>query len=138
MNDDLRRYLLPGLPVDKIRECYSRADGNEIGSRKFFSERSSAALAANAFGYFLGERASDLPPLLGTETLGWPASGIELEAVVRFPWSGGHHPCLDVLIDTNAALIGVESKRYEPFDTKGPVEFSEAYSRDVWGDEMAR
>ena len=130
-------HLLPGLPNARIAACYARAAGNELESGKFFSPESSAGLVANTFGYFL-ERAAELPPLPGTEALGWPARNIDLEAVVRFPWRGGEHPCLDVWIDTNAALIGVESKRYEPFRAPPEREFSEAYTRDVWGNEMRR
>ena len=59
-----------------------------------------------------------------------------LEAIVRFPWTGGRHPCLDVLIATSTALIGVESKRYEPFRPKTADELSDAYWRPVWGSEM--
>ena len=58
------------------------------------------------------------------------------EAVVRFPWAGGRHPCLDLLIETKGALIGVESKRYEPFRSKSKPKISDAYTRDVWGDRM--
>src|SRR5947209_2825083 len=109
--------LLPGLPVDRILACYAAAPGNEIESGKFFSPESSAALAANTFGYFLN-RLADLPPLPGCPKLGWPACDLGLEAIVRFPWSGGKHPCLDALVETRDALIGIESKRYEPFRAK--------------------
>jgi hypothetical protein len=34
------------------------------------------------------------------------------------------------------ALIGIESKRFEPFRAKNPIAFSDAYSRNVWGDDM--
>ena len=135
IDEDLRHYLLPGLPVERIRACYAGAAGNEIESGKFASNESSAALAANTFGFFLIQPET-LPPLPGTEDLGWPASTVELERVVRFPWSGGRHPCLDVLIGTQTALIGVESKRYEPFRPKSTAELSDAYDRDVWGKEM--
>ena len=30
---------------------------------------------------------------------------------MRFPWRGGRHPCLDVLITTETALIGVEFRK---------------------------
>jgi hypothetical protein len=130
-------YLLPGLPVERIKACYARAAGNEIDSGKFFSEESSAGLAANAFGFFL-DRPADLPPLPEVERAGWPALRVELEEVVRFPWSGGRHPCLDVLIETDTSLIGVESKRYEPFRTKSAATLSDAYWREVWGNAMSR
>jgi hypothetical protein len=81
-----------------------------------------------------------LPALPAGQVWGWPASSLHLEALVRFPWSGGHHPCLDVLIATPHSLIGVEAKRYEPFRPKSqadPVsDWSEAYWRQVWGDSM--
>jgi hypothetical protein len=43
---------------------------------------------------------------------------------------------LDVLVATTTALIGVESKRFEPFRPKPPPSLSEAYWRPVWGDRM--
>ena len=133
--DPLASALLPGLPINLIRACYAAAPGNEIASGKFSSPESSAALAANAFGPFL-LRPAGLPPLPGTEGWGWPASWVRLEKVVRFPWTGGRHPCLDALIETRTALIGIESKRYEPFRTKAAVSLSDAYWRPVWGDAM--
>lgn len=140
--DDLSRCLLPGLPVDRIRACFERSRGNEIGSGKLASDESSAALAANAFGFFL-DRPGVLPPLPGCAGDGWPATSVDLEAQMRFPWRGGLHPWLDAAISTSAALIGVESKRYEPFRTSKTLApskpaFSEAYSRHVWGDAMGR
>jgi hypothetical protein len=118
MIDDL---FLPGLPVEVIRAAYLNAPGNEIESGKFVSPESSAALVANAFGLFLTDPAS-LPAIPGTLDCGWPATSIALESIVRFPWTGGRHPCLDVLIATKDALIGIESKRYEPFRTKAEAE----------------
>src|SRR4051812_32608329 len=104
---------LPGLPVDLITAAYAGAPGNEIASGKMLSAESSSALVANTFGYFLG-RPQQLPALPGCGDLGWPAIGLTLEMLVRFPWSGGRHPCLDAVIETNASVIGIESKRYEP------------------------
>lgn len=132
MDDEL---FLPELPADLLRAVYLAAPGNEIGSGKFASPESSAALCANAFGLFL-EKPELLPPLPGTLDFGWPAELVEPEQIVRFPWSGGRHPCLDVLIVTSTALIGVESKRFEPFRTKQPQPWSEAYWRSKWGDQM--
>jgi Restriction Endonuclease associating with ARP len=132
VDDDL---FLPGLPVASIRAAYMAASGNEIGSGKFANPESSAALVANAFGLFL-DRPATLPPLPGTSDCGWPAQSIALEATLRFPWSGGRHPCLDVLIATGGAVIGVESKRYESFRPKDEGEMSDAYWRPVWGAEM--
>lgn len=133
--EKLRQALLPELPVEAVYEAYAGAAGKELDG-KFFEPRSSSALAANAFGFFLN-RPELLPPLPGTEAYDWPARALSLEAVVRFPWAGGRHPHLDVLITTASALIGIESKRYEPFDDPGAAEWSEAYWRDCWGDLMA-
>jgi len=109
--------LLPGLPIVRILACYAAAAGNEIESGKFSSPESSAALAANTFGYFLG-RPADLPPLPGCLQLGWPARDLGLEACV-FPqvlpvqpvWMSGIRSgpsCMRVLI-TPGRLSSVET-----------------------------
>ncbi|HVX99287.1 MAG TPA: hypothetical protein VHA55_05800 [Pseudorhodoplanes sp.] len=129
--------FLPGLPIDRILACYAGAPGKEIESGKLASRESSAALVANAFGYFLG-RATKLPLLPGCADLGAPANdeALDLEVLVRFPWSGGRHPCLDAIIETETALIGVESKRFEPFRPRKMPSLSEAYWRPLWGEAM--
>lgn len=127
--------FLPGLPIDLILAAYLNAPGNEIESGKFASPESSAALVANTFGLFLDKPAT-LPALPGTEDCGWPASSLSLEAIVRFPWAGGRHPCLDALIVTSTCLIGVESKRFEPFRSKGRVQMADTYCRPKWGPDM--
>jgi hypothetical protein len=133
--EDIEPFLLAGLPRELIRASYAAAPGNEIESGKFASPESSAVLVANAFGFFL-DRPQDLPAFPDTDPLGWPASSVTLEVPVRFPWSGGRHPCLDVLIETETSLIGIESKRHEPFRRKSRVSLSDAYWRPVWGDRM--
>ncbi len=55
---------------------------------------------------------------------------------MRFPWRAGRHPWLDVAVETETALIGIESKRFEPFRDKKGATFSAAYDRLVWGDAM--
>lgn len=129
--------ILPGLPVDLIWERLKDAPGSEIESGKFFSPESSAALVANGFGFFLNTPTA-LPPLPIGDDLEWRPSSVNLEEQVRFPWTGGRHPWLDVLIELPDAIIGVESKRYEPFRSKVEPKFSEAYWRSVWGDDMGR
>ena len=101
--------FVAGLPVERIEAAYRAAGGNEIDSGKFANCKSSAALAANTFGRFCFECANDLPALPGTEGFAWPATFAEPEVSLRFPWSGGRHPWLDVVIATNGALIGVEA-----------------------------
>ena len=127
--------FLPGVPGAEIESILDAAPGNEIGTGKFDSPESSAALTVNAFGFFL-RRASDLPPLPGCEREVWPARSLFVEAGLRFPWRGGRHPVLDCLVETPSALIGIESKRFEPLRSKGPPSLSDAYWRPVWGDRM--
>lgn len=127
--------FLPGVPGPEIEEIFGAAPGNEIESEKFDSPESSAALAANAFGFFL-RRPSDLPALPGCEGQSWPALSLSLEVEVRFPWPGGRHPVLDVLVTTQSALIGIESKRFEPFRAKRASSLSDAYWRPKWGKRM--
>jgi hypothetical protein len=129
--------VLSGLPVTRILARYAGAAGNEIDSGKFTSPESSACLAANTFGFFLDDRAAMLPPLPRAE-IWWPAKRVELEEQARFPWAGGRHPSLDAVVETSTALIGVESKRYEPFRSKARGSLSEAYWREVWGPSMRR
>lgn len=129
--------LLPHLPAARIRACYEAAPGNEIASGKFASPESSAALAANVWGFFI-ERPDALPALPGSAAQGWRAQSITCEAIIRFAWSGGRHPCLDARIDTDDEIIGVESKRYEPFRGHSAPKLSDAYWRPVWGERMSR
>jgi len=125
--------FLPDLPIDDILACLARSPGNEVKSGKFDSPDSSAALVANAFGWFLN-RPEGLPPLPGVPA--GQVTAVTLEAEMRFPWSGGRHPWLDVGISTTTTLIGVESKRYEPFRPQKQSGFSEVYDRPVWGEKM--
>lgn len=127
--------LLPGVSLDAVYSAYERALGKEISSGKFFSPESSSALVANCFGWFC-DRPGDLPPLPGGENWGWPASAITLEATMRFPWRGGRHPWLDVAVETATSVIGIESKRYEPYRSDEEGVMSKAYWRPVWGDRM--
>ena len=126
---------LPGVPAEEIEAIFRAAPGNEIGRGKFDSPESSAALAGNAFGFFL-HRAGMLPPLPGCEQARWPAESLAIEKTIRFPWNGGRHPVLDALLVTPNALIGFESKRFEPFRENRIAHFSPAYRRPVWGGRM--
>ena len=132
----MSQRFLPGVPGEAIEQIFSRAPGNEMTSGKFDSPESSAALAANAYGFFL-HRPLDLPLLPACSSEAWPALSLTLEKTVRFPWSSGRHPVLDVLVTTPSELIGIESKRFEPFRKKGTPSLSDAFWRPVWGDRMA-
>ena len=127
--------FLPGVPGAAVLAALARSPGNEVASGKFDSPESSAALAVNAFGWFL-ERPRSMLPLPGVP-MGLPEA-LEIEAELRFPWSGGRHPWLDVAITTANTLVGVESKRYEPFRPRKATTFSEAYDTRDWGKGMAR
>ncbi len=74
--------FLPGVPEDKVREVYGRAAGNEIASGKFASPQSSAALAANGFGWFL-DRPSDCPLFPPIADLSAPVRAVEIERELR-------------------------------------------------------
>lgn len=128
--------FLPGVPETYVRERLEQAGGDEIGSGKFTHPESSAALAANAFGWFI-DRPALLPTLPGAEATG-PAEQIEIEYCARFPWAGGRHPWLDAAVISATHLIGIESKRFEPFRDAKAASFSAAYDRSVWGHRMAR
>lgn len=131
----MKSLLLPGVPEVLVRASLAKAGGDEIGSGKFANPQSSAALAANGFGWFL-ERPGLLPafPCLGD--VDWPATTVDIERQMRFPWHGGRHPWLDAAVETGTTLIGVESKRFEPFRSGKVAKLSDAYDRDVWGGGM--
>ena len=131
----MSNFLLPHLPAEEILAAYAKAPGNELAAGKMSSPESSAALVANTFGFFL-RRPHDLPPLPNLSDAGWPAENVALEECARFPWRGGYHPWLDAMVETSTHLIGIESKRYEPFRSHADGTFSKAYERPVWGDDM--
>jgi hypothetical protein len=129
-------WFVPGVPAEPVLACYGRAAGNEIRSGKFGSPESSAALVANTFGFFL-ERPWDLPPLPCGEVRSWSARSVDLEVPLAFPWRGGRRPWIDVLIETASEVIGIESKRYEPYRAAKAPQLSNTYWRQVWGERMA-
>ncbi len=126
--------FLPGVAVQHVLGRLAKAGGNEVESGKFASPESSAALAVNCFGWFI-PRPELLPPFPGLRAA-FPAELVDVEYQARFPWAGGRHPWLDAVVITASHLIGVESKRFEPFRDKKSVSLSSAYDRPVWGDAM--
>jgi len=128
--------FLPGVPADHVLGRLAASPGNEVDSGKIASPESSSLLAVNCFGWFI-PRPERLPALPGLEHTGTPEI-IDVEFCARFPWSGGKHPWLDAMVQTSSTLIGIESKRFEPFRDDKTVDFSEAYDRDVWGNNMKR
>lgn len=133
---DLNFTFLPGVPTDYVLDRLKNAGGDEIGSGKFASPESSAALAVNTFGWF-HERPASLPMFSVLPCSASPVTAVEVEYCARFPWSGGRHPWLDAFIETSEEIIGVESKRFEPYrGRRHKIELSEAYDRKVWHDRM--
>jgi hypothetical protein len=61
---------------------------------------------------------------------------VDVEYCARFPWSGGRHPWLDAVVETAAHLIGVESKRFEPYRGQKRVSLAASYDRKAWGEGM--
>lgn len=126
--------FLPGVPASHVLARLAKAGGGEVESGKLLSPESAAALAVNCFGWFI-ERPEKLPALKGVEAAGIPEL-VDVEFCARFPWSGGRHPWLDAVVQTPTTIIGIESKRFEPFRDVKTVSLSDAYDRPVWGDKM--
>lgn len=133
---DLADFLLPGVPFARVRARLEDAAGNELASGEFASPESSAALAVNCFGWFIS-RPSRFPSLPGID-INDTVEMVDVEFTARFPWAGGRHPWLDAIVQTPKMLIGIESKRFEPFRDNKSVSLSSAYDRPVWGSNMRR
>lgn len=132
---ELASYLLPGVPVDRVAAALGAAAGQELASGKFGSPESSSALAVNGFGTFLNNPGA-LPPFPCLDDLDWPALSVDIERQMRFPWGGGRHPWLDAAVETATHLIGVESKRFEPFRDSKLAKLSPKYSSYEWDERM--
>jgi hypothetical protein len=128
--------ILPGLPTEIICREHLKFDDNEIESGRILSSRSSAVVVANTFGPFL-QNPNLLPSFIDHLNF-TPATFVGLEHCAYFPWSRSHgrHPRLDVMMESEDHLIGIEAKRYEPFDQQRPAIFKKAYWLPVWGDRM--
>ena len=111
---------LPKVPGAQIERSLSKgAYRREIAPRenappRIDSKVSSAALVMNAFGYFF-EKPSALPLLPDCKDYWWPPRKLMFEKPLNFPWKGGRHPELDVVVSTKSVVLGIESKRYESF-----------------------
>ena len=127
--------FLPDLPVDGIVECLKRSPGHEFRTGKMDSPDSSAALVANAFGWFLN-RAAQMPLIRGVPS--GQVTAVTLEQEMRFPWKDGRHPWLDVGMESATTLIGIESRRYEPFRPAKASGFAEVYDRPVWREKLPK
>jgi hypothetical protein len=133
--DELASHLLPGVSIERVAAALGAAAGQELASGKFGSPESSSALAVNGFGPFL-ESPGAVPPFPCLHDLDWPALSVDIERQMRFPWAGGRHPWLDAAVETATHLIGVESKRFEPFRDSKLAKLSPKYSSHGWGGDM--
>jgi hypothetical protein len=130
----MSELFVAGVPAEHVLDRLAKAGGHEVESRKLESPESSAALAVNTFGWFY-QRPASLPPFPGLHA-DYPPTCVDVEYCARFPWSGGRHPWLDAIVETPQHLIGIESKRFEPYRDRKTVSLSAAYDRKVWGDGM--
>mgnify|MGYP001770340403 FL=1 len=98
--------ILPGVPVQQVIDRFAATGGNEMGSGRFRSSESSAALAANCFGWFIYHplRFAALPGIEADN----PVEMVDIEFTARFPWTGEHYPWLDAVVQTPQILLGGE------------------------------
>ncbi|WP_103258687.1 hypothetical protein [Tabrizicola aquatica] len=122
--------FLPGVPADAIQAALGRLPGSDLDSPD-----SSAALVANTFGWFL-TRPRLLLPLPGVP-MGLPET-VELGVEMQLPMRGTRHPRLDAVVTTPTTLVGIASKRYQPFRPAKTVAFTEPFDARDWGPGMSR
>jgi len=121
--------LLPGLTISQIRTIRSRleqGDGRELeptptGKRRAHAPYSSAALAANAFGRWIGaEPALEIAQLRGFDP------PLSLEHKLRIAHCGGEAN-LDCVLQGPGLMLGIESKLTETLTPHDPVEWRAPY-----------
>ncbi|OYW57525.1 MAG: hypothetical protein B7Z31_09720, partial [Rhodobacterales bacterium 12-65-15] len=122
--------FLPGVPADAVLATLGRLPGSDLASPE-----SSAALVANTLGWFLG-RPRLLLPLPGVP-MGLPEV-VELGVELQLPMRGVRHPRVEALVTTPTTLVGIASKRYQPFRPAKAVAFTEPFDARDWGPGMAR
>ena len=124
--------LLPSFSVEQVRTLraqLARGAGDELaatasGKRRAHAPYSSAALAANAFGGWIGAEHQ-----LRVAGLGAFETSISLEHKLRIAHGGGEAN-LDCLLQSPTMLVGIESKLTEPLARHKPVEWRAPYKRD--------
>jgi hypothetical protein len=124
---DFEQALLEELSPEartEIRRSLEGKGGSELIPRdgappKFYAAHSSACLAANAFGPFLGHR---------TRLLFGPREIEGMAQLERECPTGlrGTPPTLDLLVEGDDVVLAVESKCIEPFGPH-PARFSDSY-----------
>lgn len=122
--------FLPGVAADAVLSALGRLPGSDLDSPD-----SSSALVANTFGWFL-TRPRLLLPFPGVP-MGLPEA-VELGVEMQLPMRGVRHPRLDAAVTTPTTLVGIVSKRYQPFRPKKTTTLSEPFDSRDWGLGMAR
>jgi hypothetical protein len=122
--------FLPGVPAEAVLAALGRSPGSDLDSLD-----SSAALVANTFGWFL-TRPRLLLPFPGVP-MGLPET-VELGVEMQLPLRGVRHPRFDAVVTTPTTLVGIASKRYQPFRPAKAVAFTEPFDTRDWGPGMAR
>lgn len=121
--------LLPGLSQSQIGTLQgqlSRGSGNELratatGKRPAHAPYSSAALAANAFGRWLGSEAH-----LRVVGLGGFTEALTIEQKLKIAHAGGTAN-LDCFLKADDVIVGIESKLTEMLDEHNPVTWKAPY-----------
>lgn len=122
--------FLPGVPADAVLAALGRLPSSDLDSPE-----SSTALVANTFGWFL-TRPRLLLPFPGVP-MGLPET-VELGVELQLPMRGVRHPRVDAVVTTPTTLVGVASRRYQPFRPAKAVSFTEPFDARDWGPGMAR
>jgi hypothetical protein len=117
---EVKDNLVEGVDADLIKQDYDNGSGQEW-DYKIKAVHSSAALAANTFGFFKDKH--DALELLGVRGFSCPRLEAKCPSGLR-----GTPPNLDALVESNQDVIGVESKFLETL-TEKKADFSPAYSR---------
>jgi hypothetical protein len=63
---------------------------------------------------------------------------VELGVELQLPLRGVRHPRFDAVVTTPTTLVGIVSKRYQPFRPAKAVAFTEPFDARDWGPGMAR
>lgn len=116
---DPKMNLLPGLTMDLVQDDFSKGSGNELHS-KFRATHSSSALAVNSFAIWKKR----LPSLSLCETTGFTELVFEAKCSTGLR---GTPPNLDVFLEKESTVIGIESKFLETLTPKKP-HFSPSYN----------
>lgn len=122
--------FLPGVPAAAVLAALARLPGLDLESPD-----SSAALVANGLGWFL-DRPRLLLPFPGVP-MGLPEM-VELGVEMQLPMRGVRHPRFDAVVTTPTTLVGISSKRYQPFRPAKTTAFTEPFEGRDWGTGMAR